>query len=539
MATEKRTPAEPKTNSGIYLGRVVNHLDTRYMGALEVELMKKRDSANVGQYIQCKYASPFFGTTSYNGLGRGSDYKSTQKSYGFWAVPPDVGTIVIVVMPEGDYSQAYWIGCVPEPGMNFMTPGYAATTFSDAGQAAQVGEYNKKTTPNVGKDPTKIVKPHDPDAFQRLGNRGLKQDYVRGFNTSSARREAPSQVYGWSTPGPVDRNGPKHKYGKEDTQIDAPFNRLGGHSFVMDDGDMSLLRKTKATEDKIEYASDGDPKLPANDLTRIQTRNGHQILLHNTEDLIYIAHGSGKSWIEMTGNGKIDLYAEDSISIHSENDLNFTADRDINLWAKKELNIRSDEDSKVYSGGKLSLETVDNLNMVIGANTYWKNKARIFVDADMKIQVTSQEQLDIETKNWIQMKSLQLKVDTRGSIELHSEQFFDTTAPYVNMQTAITNIIGPGGVNLNGGGSSKAKPIPAYEEMPKEYEAPDEYFTKPARIPTHEPWSDHENNNPQTFVPDETRAIKVTEHGGNYDNGKAADPLPPAFLMPDTFNKPT
>ena len=49
--------------------------------------------------------------------------------------------------------------------------------------------------------------------------------------------------------------------------------------------------------------------------------------MHNTEDLIYISHGSGNSWIEMSANGKIDIYAKDSISMRSEQDINFYADR--------------------------------------------------------------------------------------------------------------------------------------------------------------------------------------------------------------------
>ena len=71
---------------------------------------------------------------------------------------------------------------------------------------------------------------------------------------------------------------------------------------------------------------------------RLRTRTGHQILMHNTEDLIYVGNAKGTAWIELSSNGKIDIYARDSISVHTENDLNFTADRDINFQAGREFN---------------------------------------------------------------------------------------------------------------------------------------------------------------------------------------------------------
>ena len=171
-------------------------------------------------------------------------------------------------------------------------------------------------------------------------------DTIRGITSSSARRETPSMVFGWSTPGPYDRRPgkPKAKYGEKLAQSDIPFSRLGGSSIVMDDGDASLVRKTKASAGGSEYANveqgeKGDVTVPANELLRLRTRTGHQILLHNSEDLIYIAHGSGNSWIEMTANGKIDIYAADSVSIHSNNDFNFKADRDINIEAGNDINV--------------------------------------------------------------------------------------------------------------------------------------------------------------------------------------------------------
>ena len=120
----------------------------------------------------------------------------------------------------------------------------------------------------------------------------------------------------------------------------------------------SLHRRTPAGGEQggpVDYANfekgdrSGDKKIPANEMIKLQTRTGHQIILHNSEDLIYISHGSGNSWIELTADGKIDIYAKDSISVHSDNDINFDAGRDINFTAKEDINIVADKDIKMHS----------------------------------------------------------------------------------------------------------------------------------------------------------------------------------------------
>lgn len=380
MAQETRTPRNNKLKPGIHMGKVINHLDSSYMGGIEVLVTSRTASGPIENYIQCKYASPFAGQSPFAGLSDNDDHSFSQKSYGFWAVPPDPGTMVIVVMPEGDYSQAYWIACVSDLGMNFMTPGNSSTeaNSTDTSMSLPVGEYNKLQEQTYGNDYTKYVKPTITPAKDRLDNAGLTKDWARGINTSSARREVPSAVFGWSTPGPPDLDGPKYSYGKAGATIQRPFNRLGGSSFVMDDGDMSLLRRKPPggdEADKASYASvaagesDGDKTIPANELIRLQTRNGHQILLHNSEDLIYIAHGSGNSWIEMTANGKIDVYAKDSISFNSDNDINFHAGRDINFEAKQNFNLSADGNFIVHAEGNWEIKADIDGRLSAGGKT--------------------------------------------------------------------------------------------------------------------------------------------------------------------------
>ena len=357
----KSFAVDPKKDQGPFEAIVRNVLDPKYSGAIEVELVKTLDSGNAtvtGQFVTAKYLSPFYGTTDVAGLAKNKDHRDSQQSYGMWFVPPDVGNRVMIQFIEGNINRAYWTGCIPQELMNVMIPGSTpAMTNTDTtdseliedpadadirGKKMPVGEHNKlKFAGSPADKPLQIKKPINRLFKAVLDNQGLIADEIRGLTTSSARREVPSSVFGINTPGPID------KVFTQNQPIASA--RTGGTSFVMDDGDDKFIRKTKAKDGPMEYVDietsegviEGDKNTPHNELFRIRTRTGHQVLLHNSEDLVYIANANGTAWIEMTANGKIDFYAEDSVSVHSKGDFNFKTDRDFNLEAGRNINLKS------------------------------------------------------------------------------------------------------------------------------------------------------------------------------------------------------
>ncbi len=138
-------------------------------------------------------------------------------------------------------------------------------------------------------------KPIHPFA-ETLKAQGLIGDTVRGTTSSSARRETPSQVFGISTPGRKNTGSTKEKVGAKDTTQTDFVVRDTGHTFVMDDGDVN-----------------GN-----NQLTRLSTASGHQLLMHDTAGVVYIANGSGNSYFEMSSDGKIYIYAQDGFNLRSD-----------------------------------------------------------------------------------------------------------------------------------------------------------------------------------------------------------------------------
>jgi hypothetical protein len=506
---------QPDPKPGPFLAKVVSNIDPTYMGVLEVEILHPvGGSTSQGQLHQVKYMSPFFGQTSVVYNGENTDYNNTQKSYGMWAVPPDVGATVVIIFIDGDPKRGYWIGCVPDENMDFMVPGLAATQKVvedvDSDMAGNLGrvpvaEYNKEDPVNSSPaNSTALLKPRHPFT-DVLDAQGLLFDDIRGITTSSARRESPSMVFGISTPGPLDKQDGAQtgNYGKSEHIVTgAPVSRLGGTTFVMDDGDDKFLRRTAPTDGPPDYASleegetDGDVTMPHNELVRIRTRTGHQILFHNTEDLIYITNARGTTWIELTSDGKIDIYAQDSISVRTQNDLNFYADRDINMEAGRNFNLKVAERHQTEVG-------MDKICIVNG-------NVAIKVDGTQDETISGAHSQSFES-TWDVTTGDQANMTIGGGLDLNTSGDNKLTSGG-NMEIGAANTtISGGNINLNGpaaatAGSATAatppEPLPTIDS-PTEVEG--ETITSiMARVPTTEPYPHHENLDGTMFKPDAT-----------------------------------
>ena len=469
---------------GPFLARVISHLDPTYMGTLEVEILRPGGGSNgTGSIHAVSYMSPFYGVTSIAHNSKTNDYNGTQKSYGWWAIPPDVGSTVVIIFIDGNPKYGYWIGCVPDENMNFMVPGLAASSqVVDETQRMPVAEYNKKAIESesvVVIDPEKVKKPKHPLA-DALDNQGLLEDDIRGLTTSSARRDTPSMVFGISTPGPLDKQSGSQRgnIGKKEWEIpNAPVSRLGGTTLVMDDGDDKFIRKTPANEGPPDYealeqlpagsAPTGDVTIPHNELFRIRTRTGHQILLHNSEDLIYIGNAKGTAWIELTSDGKIDIYAEDSVSLHTKQDLNFYADRDINFEAGRNFNLKVAERHQTEVG-------TDKI-LIVDANNFIKVAGNHDKTVDGVTTISTGEGHTITAGGDFEVKASNTNIDG-GNIHLNSG-------------------------NFAGQAATAPEPLSTFAN-PDETESTIDSIM--LRIPSHEPWPQHENLNPTDFKPEMT-----------------------------------
>ena len=323
-------------------GIVKNNIDPIRSGRLQVYIsdLGGSDPNDSTSWSTVSYMSTFYGVTTPSGANTGwGEYVKNPHSYGAWNSPPDIGTTVICVFINGDPNYGFWIGCVPDPETLQMIPAIGGTDniVANAGEAKGLGGAARLPVTNINTNNAGIAnsnnfltdaKPVHSYVASILAQQGLIRDPIRGVIGSSAQRESPSRVgWGVSTPGrPIYEGGfTDETIAKAATSNSKPESlkviaRRGGHTLVMDDGDI----------------------LGRDQLVRIRSSMGHQILMSDDGQCLHIIHANGQSWIELGKEGTIDMYSTNSVNIRTQGDLNLHADNNININAAKALNISAD-----------------------------------------------------------------------------------------------------------------------------------------------------------------------------------------------------
>jgi hypothetical protein len=365
---------------GPYIGIVVNNIDNTRSGRLQVYIDQfgatdKEGLPNLTDpslWRTVSYCPPFYGATPKGGsAGVGSYLQGNQQSYGMWFTPPDLGTQVLCFFVAGDPTQGYYVGCLPEPGINHMIPAIGAVTRNKAATQNQnqeayfanasllpVTEINNAiSNPETNNNPRFFDQPKPVHSYVAgiLFQQGLINDPVRGPIASSSQRESPSACYGISTPGrAVYQGGLGDQGARQELERQTPedikvIGRRGGHTLVMDDGSIE----------------------GSDNLVRIRTSKGHQITMSDDGNCFYITHANGQSWIELGEEGTLDVFSTNSVNIRTEGTINLHADQDINMYAGNKINMKSakaftlqsDETVSVASKNAITLYSEDRIGV--------------------------------------------------------------------------------------------------------------------------------------------------------------------------------
>jgi hypothetical protein len=380
MANEniERSSGQPKsykfdrggspTEFGPFIGLVTNNVDPTRQGRLQVfiEQFAGPDPADKSLWRTVSYCPPFYGATPKGGsAGVGLYENGNQQSYGFWFTPPDLGTLVLCFFAAGDPNQGYYVGCIPEQGINHMIPAIGSVTRDKAqlqsNNKSQASYYsnaqllpvteinNASTNTKINENPKFFDQPKPVHNYVAavLFQQGLIADPIRGSIGSSSQRESPSACYGMSTPGRpifsnlnVDQGATKQLNSKSPADVKV-IARRGGHTFVMDDGN-----------------------LEGNDsLVRIRTAKGHQITMSDDGNTFYITHANGQAWIELGQEGTLDVFSTNSVNVRTKGTINLHADQDINMYAGKKINIKSVGGTAIQSDKDINLGSKSSLTL--------------------------------------------------------------------------------------------------------------------------------------------------------------------------------
>lgn len=389
------------------IGVVKDNIDPENMGRLKVWIKGSNTLENdPSGWIICNYASPFAGATDPETLGNNiQDPSSTQQSYGFWSVPPDTGNNVIVLFINGDIRKAFWVACLYQKNMNYMVPGIAdGISFQGdeyGANAVPVSEYNK-----LGSNPN--LRPVFGPLADGLEKQGLLTDTLRGAGSTSARRESPSQVHGWKTPG--------------------------GNQFMMDDGNGS-------------------------ELIRIRTKSGAQVLISETDGHIYAISRDGKCWLELNNDGYIDGYALKGIDFNTPGDFNIRAEGNVNIEAGGDVNVKGisavniqaeTDDININAQSNVNVQTVGNdINIKANEKVNVQSGTEINAKSGANTNIQSAADINATAANSANVKS------SSGAISLNGQSGVNMVGggASFSLSSGNYNVSVPGNYILNVNGN--------------------------------------------------------------------------------------
>lgn len=360
-------------------GQVVSTADPDQMGRIKV-WVPSLDGENftIEKLPWVDYAAPFFGFTVDYPAGNGTSTNKSHTAYGMWAIPK-VGATVLVFCLNADPTSRYYFASTLRLHRNRSLP---AGRNTDA--QGKIGPYG-----DAG-DARGNLNPIEP-AFSNLRAQ---------FNNKIDSPQALSRgVYERQVAQPKNEKNGKEGYAPnpaDKSYLDPQtycFVTPGRHALIMQD----------------------DPQFAR---MRLKTAEGHQIILDDANERIYVSTAKGNTWIELDEDGHVHVYGSESISVRSEKDINIIAEENINMKGKN-IYLNSD-------GGTLRLNTCEmyfkatknlsaracgDLDLISENSIFLTANSNIDQSADNSIAITAS---DVNLTGASSLKQTSSRIDLNG-----------------------------------------------------------------------------------------------------------------------------
>lgn len=390
-----------------------------------------------------------------------------QVSYG-WAGVPKVGAEVIIAIIDGDPSSRVWLGCVTQRGSTSALP---------HGRYVSDGGYPEGPVTTDGEPINPLYKSLE-QSFS--GPYGAKKEsfewFSRACDYSAGAHVGESKLDKQPTDDSVNKTIVEGDGNKIEYTQGYGKDRVGQQPEVVNDPNKSSDPQVYGLTTPGQHALSFDDRAE-NCRIRLRTTTGHQVLLDDTNERIYISTTKGNNWVEMDSCGNVDLFSSMRVSLHAAKDVNITAGESIRMSAK-DFHLRTSNETRIFSHKDIHIRTNDNL--------------RVNVTKDAKIEV--HQNLDLTVTRDVKFK-FDAKFDTlvASDIKLTSQKAIHTKANDTIYQTAGKNFEVNAAVNIvhtatkiyDNSGSASAKLADAAEAAILS-DALAAYHTN--RIPYREPW---------------------------------------------------
>ena len=478
----------------ISVGRIVDTNDPLQMGRVRVFIPGlDRDSLRVIEVPFAIYCSPMAGHQQIQSRGPEDNvYTSGPVAYGLFSIPK-VGTDVLVGFLNGDPTLRFWFGALYGISLTGTLP-HGRYTFNNPKSpvpGALDGPLSAAEQPiqplyeNLTTAYTRTTATASNDGGINLNPRKNFEWRVRGADYQAAalgniQKNLSGQVISSLAD---DRN---YKYTEEDGTLFKNGDYTQGYA--------KSRVEPKATYDEslVDGGENLDPQTyswttpgfssismddrPENARIRLRTGSGHQIILDDTNERIYISTVEGNNWIEMDQSGNIDIYAARRVSIHSAMDVNITTDgtfrvnakQGIHLDSEQEVRITSKQDTHIKSYSTLRAESSGDTNIQSGGDT----------------NISTGKNLNASSTGNVNINAIGVGAWTTGSS--------------LNLSAGSNILMTATEIDMNGATAATAA-VAAVAN------ASDAYFTN--RVPEHEPWGrimmaqgSTDNNSGNSFV---------------------------------------
>lgn len=476
-----------ETNDSITLGVVVDTNDPQQMGRVRAVCVAWGDSygTDFEDLPWCMYGAPFGGSMTKATRGPGIQETKGSVAYGMWAIPK-VGAQILVACLDGDPMYRVYLGCIFDQLTPHTLP-HGRYMYEDHDALEKGSSDAKPQGPYSSEE--KFIEPLNTNQKRAFGNHGEPSfewrnrgaDYTVArvnvdeldYTESQVQDDLDIDYDDWiSTQGyGVSRQNPFGTSSLTNKNYDSPVYSIttpGFHSLSMDD--------------RMENAR-----------IRLRTTSGHQILMDDTNERIYIQTAKGNNWIEIDENGTIDIYSTNRINIRSAEDMNFTSDKTIRFTAQEGIHMYTPDEIRMHAKKDINVLTEQNIRAHSLQSTY--------LQADQNIQFKAGTSYYLNAAQEINEKcGSDLKLSSGSTIHLNAGvDILETAARDVHMQ-------GP------------AATVASNAEQPNEQKA---FWT--SRVPDHEPWartSTKDNFTHEPEFPYDSKAVNRSDRGMTYVRGR-------------------
>lgn len=417
----------------ISVGRVMDTNDPMQIGRVRVYIPGlDADTASVGDVPFAMYCSPLAGHQQVQSRGpEDGVYTPGPVAYGMFNIPK-VGTDVVVAFLNGDPTYRIWFGALYGAMLAGTLP-HGRYTFNNPDApvpGALDGPLSANEQPiqplydNYSTAYTRTTAVASNDGGVGLNPRKNFEWRVRGADYQAAalgniQKNLPTQVVANLTD---DRN---YIYTEEDGNEFANGNYTQGYAISqiepnatydesLVDGGQNLDPQTYCWTTPGFSAISLDDR-QQNCRIRLRTGSGHQIILDDTNERIYISTVEGNNWIEMDQDGSVDIYAARRVSIHAEMDVNVTAGGTFRVYASDGIHMTSGGEIRLTANSDLSLNSSNgNIQVASSGDVNISSTGDTNIKSSSNLNLQSASDTNIRTLGiaaWSSTSTLNLSAD--------------------------------------------------------------------------------------------------------------------------------